>query len=404
MRDSKKTSLDNDSPEVNRRLTMKYTKEERLDIGRRIYDGEISRYEAAEQYGINDQTARNYMRMYRDTNKLPPKRGKRSITTPSFQKAPVGMEELESMTKEQLGGWYGNSVRQQEYQVIMELSGEFPVKLLCETMGILRSSFYSWKKHLSNPSSRTKNFVSNIQLFQEYHLRFPSHGYRWLNAKIRLDTGLVLSDPYAHKCCKTAGIKSKAKHYKYKKPGDPYRVFPNLLLSEMQIDGPLQCIVSDMTAFYVKGVYYELTLYMDLWNNEIVSHSLSSKRGDRMTYISGLEDLVELKKQHPEYQMILHSDQGSVYASKAFNELLPMYGITRSMSRAGTPTDNAAMEAINGWIKAELFMDLHVTGENTVEKEIDEYISFFNEQRPAYSLNYLTPKQYRESNFATASV
>ena len=285
----------------------------------------------------------------------------------------------------------------------MELSGEFPVKLLCETMGILRSSFYSWKKHLSNPSTRTKNFVRNIHLFQEYHLRFPSHGYRWLNAKIRLDTGLVLSDPYAHKCCKTAGIKSKAKHYKYKKPGNPYRVFPNLLLSEMQIDGPLQCIVSDMTAFCVKGVYYELTLYMDLWNNEIVSHSLSSRRGDRMTYISGLEDLIELKKQHPEYQLILHSDQGSVYASKAFNELLPMYGITRSMSRAGTPTDNAAMEAINGWIKAELFMDLHVTGENTIEKEIDEYISFFNEQRPAYSLNYPTPKQYRESNFVPAS-
>ena len=209
--------------------------------------------------------------------------------------------------------------------------------LLCETMGILRSSFYSWKKHLSHPSERTKSFISNILLFQEYHLRFPSHGYRWLNAKIRLDTGLVLSDPYAHKCCKTAGIKSKTKHYKYKKPGDPYRIFPNLLLSEMQIDGPLQCIVSDMTAFRVKGIYYELTLYMDLWNNEIVSHSLSSKRGDRMTYMSGLEDLIELKKQHPEFQMILHSDQGSVYASKAFNELLPMYRITRSMSRAGTP-------------------------------------------------------------------
>ena len=288
--------------------------------------------------------------------------------------------------------------------MIMELSGEFPVKLLCEAMGIQRSSFYSWKEHLSNPSDRARNFVSNILLFQEYHLRFPSHGYRWLNAKIRLDTGLVLSDPYAHRCCKTAGIKSKAKHYKYKKPGDPYRVFPNLLLSEMQIDGPLQCIVSDMTAFYVKGVYYELTLYMDLWNNEIVSHSLSSKRGDRMTYISGLEDLIELKQQHPEYRMILHSDQGSVYASKSFNELLPMYGITRSMSRAGTPTDNAAMEAINGWIKAELFMDLHVTGEKPVQNEIDDYILFFNEQRPAYSLNYLTPKQYRESNFAVASV
>ena len=175
----------------------------------------------------------------------------------------------------------------------MELSGEFPVKLLCEIMGIQRSSFYSWKKRLSDPSDRTRSFVS---------------------------------------------------------------------------------------------------------------HSLSSKRGDRMTYMSGSENLIELKQQHPEYRMILHSDQGSVYTSKAFNELLPMYDIVHSMSRAGTPTDNAAMEAINGWIKAELFVDLHVTGEKPVQNEIDEYILFFNEQRPAYSPNYLTPKQYRLSNSAVPSV
>ena len=169
----------------------------------------------------------------------------------------------------------------------------------------------------------------------------------------------------------------------------------------MQIDGPMQCIVSDMTVFYVKGIYYELTLYMDLWNNEIISHALSARRGDRMTYISGLADLIELKKLLPEHEMILHTDQGTVYSSKAFNELLPMYGITRSMSRAGTPTDNAAMEAINGWIKAEMFMDLHVTGDRPIQEEVDEYITFFNEGRPAYSLNYLTPKQYRESKLAS---
>ena len=37
---------------------MKYTKEERLEIGRRIYSGELSRYEAGEQYGICPNTAR----------------------------------------------------------------------------------------------------------------------------------------------------------------------------------------------------------------------------------------------------------------------------------------------------------------------------------------------------------
>ena len=263
-------------------------------------------------------------------------------------------------------------------------------------MDIPRSSFYNWRKNMNKPSAKTRSLLSNIALFSEYHLKFPSHGYRWLNAKIKLDTGLVLSDPYAHKCCKIAGIKSKSKHYRYKKPGDAVKVYPNLLLAGMNIDGPMQCIVSDMTMFWLHGVAYELTLYMDLWNNEIIAHGLSGKRGDRMTYISGLNDVIELKKQHLEFTTVLHSDQGSVYTSKAYNELLPMYGITRSMSRAGTPTDNGAMEAINGWIKTELISDFHVTGEKALDEEIKDYIKFFNEERPAYSLGYLTPKQYKE--------
>ena len=164
----------------------------------------------------------------------------------------------------------------------------------------------------------------------------------------------------------------------------------------IKIDGPLQCVVSDMTAFYLNGTYYELTFFMDLWNNEILTHALSKKKGDRMTYISGLKNLLDIKKQYPNLETILHTDQGSVYASKSFNELLPLYNIVHSMSRAGTPTDNAAIEAINGWIKAEIFTDFHVTSNENIQDEIAEYVTFYNEQRPAYSLNYLTPKQYRE--------
>ena len=239
-----------------------------------------------------------------------------------------------------------------------------------------------------------RSFIQDVQIFKEYHENYPSHGYRWLNAKIRLEEGLVMSDQRAHRCCKFAGIVSEAKHYRYKKPGAPDRLFPNLLMAGIKIDGPLQCIVSDMTAFRANGTYYELTLYMDLWNNEIVAHELSARKGDRTTYLNGLNTILNLKNQHPELNMVLHTDQGSVYSSKEFNELLPLYNITRSMSRAGTPTDNAAMESINGWIKEELKLDFHINGEN-VKKEVDDYIAFFNERRPAYSLNYLTPKEYK---------
>ena len=79
---------------------MHYTKEERLNIGQRIYNGEITRYQAAEEYGISDQTARDYMRLYRDANHLPPKRGTRSsISVPN---PPTNMEDLASMSKEEL--------------------------------------------------------------------------------------------------------------------------------------------------------------------------------------------------------------------------------------------------------------------------------------------------------------
>jgi len=107
---------------------------------------------------------------------------------------------------------------------------------------------------------------------------------------------------------------------------------------------------------------------MDIWNNEILSYSLSKKRGDRMTYMSGLKEILDIKAQYPEMEMVLHTDQGSVYSSKSFNELLPLYNIVHSMSRAGTPTDNAAMEAINGWIKAEMFKDLHMKSSLLISK------------------------------------
>ena len=266
--------------------------------------------------------------------------------------------------------------------------------MLCEVLSVNRSGFYKWKHRLEHPSGKMRSFFQDVQIFKEYHELFPSHGYRWLNATIRNEEGLVMSDQRAYRCCKFAGIQSKARHYRYKKAGMPDRIFPNLMLAGMNVTGPLQCVVSDMTALRINNVYHELTLYMDLWNNEILTYALSARKGDRMTYIKGLNSLIELKKLNPDMEMVLHTDQGSVYSSKEFNEVLPLFNITRSMSRAGTPTDNAAMESINGWIKEELRLDFHLKGED-VEHEIDEYIKFYNEKRPAYALNYLTPKQYR---------
>ena len=93
--------------------------------------------------------------------------------------------------------------------------------------------------------------------------------------------------------------------------------------------------------------------------------------------------------------IILHTDQGAVYSSKAYNKLLENYNIERSMSRAGTPTDNPINESLNGWIKEELFVDFNMKDCKDVPKLIEEYIYYYNNERPSYALNYKTPIQYK---------
>ena len=85
---------------------MKYTLEQRLDIGRRIYDGEIDCYQAAEEYSINHYTARDYMRLYRDTYQLPKRSAAthtcKSVYIPSAANNQVNLQEYQDMTKEEL--------------------------------------------------------------------------------------------------------------------------------------------------------------------------------------------------------------------------------------------------------------------------------------------------------------
>ena len=137
-----------------------------------------------------------------------------------------------------------------EYEVIMELSRKYSINELCIEIDVNRSGFYKWLNRLSTTSTRMQDRINNIQLFIKYHIKYPSHGYRWLNAKIRLDMGLIISGQYAHRICKYAGIASHARHVKrYGKAKKELKGFPKLVLKSMKVTAPYMVVVSDMTAF-----------------------------------------------------------------------------------------------------------------------------------------------------------
>ena len=262
-------------------------------------------------------------------------------------------------------------------------------------MGVSRAGYYKWKKR-GKPAYQDKR-EQVIALVTKIHTEHPSHGYRWVAAFIQINEGVSFSDNYVYKAFRFLGFQSETKHKEHSRPRKVKDKYPNLIYKTWDtVDRPRQVIVSDMTQFYVKGTVYELTLYFDAWNKEILGYGLGTRKGDTRSYYNGLKQVLErIKKEQPEDLITLHTDQGSVYSSKAYNDLIKDFNIQRSMSRAGTPTDNPVNESLNGWIKEELFIDFHLDESDDVPGDIEKYIYYYNNERPSYSLNYKTPLQFK---------
>ena len=276
------------------------------------------------------------------------------------------------------------------------LSRDYPVKDICEMMDVSRSGYYKWLRR--DPSDRDINREAMVEVVEEVHSEYPSHGYRWVAAYIRNTLRTKVSDNFVYKCFRYLGIKSETKHQPHYKPRKVKDRFPNLIFSTWEtVDRPRQVVVSDMTAFKFWYFYFEITFYFNVFTKEILSWQLAERRGAREQYIDGLKDVISLLKGRTE-PTVLHTDQGSVYASLAYNELIKDTLIVRSMSRAGKPTDNPVNEALNGWIKEELVIDFQIEtlrSREDVRDCIDKYVTFYNESRPCFAIGYDTPANYR---------
>ncbi len=267
-------------------------------------------------------------------------------------------------------------------------------------MGVSRSGYYKWKKR--DKSKRDIKREELIALVKTVHADHRTHGYRWTAAYIRLEYGCECSDNYVYKCFRFLGIKSETKHqvhYRKRKEKDKY---PNLIFTTWDtVDRPRQVIVSDMTAFKFWILYFEVTFYFDVFTKEILTYKVAARKGDRNQYIDGLEDVKDLLRGQSE-PVVLHTDQGSVYSSMAYNDIIKDTVIVRSMSRAGKPTDNPVNESINGWMKEELYMDFKIDACRNRDEfmaVLERYVDFYNKHRPCYALGYDTPVNYRKRFF-----
>lgn len=149
----------------------------------------------------------------------------------------------------------------------------------------------------------------------------------------------------------------------------------------------------DFTYIKTRSGWVYHAIVMDLFSRRVVGWSFSRKHNAELTK-SALK--MALLRSMPMLGCIFHSDQGIEYAAHEFRELVESAGMVRSMSRKGTPIDNATMESYFHTMKAELVHQEVFENEIEAVANIMEYIDFYNRERLHSSLSYQSPIEYEK--------
>jgi transposase InsO family protein len=273
------------------------------------------------------------------------------------------------------------------------------LKALLKLAKIPRSTFYYWLKKLHKEDKYKELKELILAIFHENKGRY---GYRRITLELR-KIGYTINHKTVVKIMKQLGLKSiqrpKRKYNSYQ--GTIGKVADNLLKRDFKADKPNQKWATDVTEFKVNNCKLYLSPIIDLYNGEIISYNLS-----RHPAFHQVIDMLEkaFSKIPNNTNLILHSDQGWQYQMKHYQYLLEEKGIRQSMSRKGNCLDNACAENFFGILKSELYYvkEKEYKCVEELEKDIIEYIDYYNNRRIKSKLKGMSPVEYREHSMLVA--
>jgi len=165
--------------------------------------------------------------------------------------------------------------------------------------------------------------------------------------------------------------------------------FENHLI-DFKLTGVNQVWVSDITYYRIGEKFYYLTLIMDLYSRYITGFKASDNLLTEHTTLPALQVALQMRK--PKAGLILHSDGGGQYYSKAFLALTKKWGIINSMGE--TVYENPHAERINGTIKNQYLWGYKPTNLAELKRALAKAVKMYNEERPHKALKKLSPKVF----------
>lgn len=265
----------------------------------------------------------------------------------------------------------------------MTLVAAHPTALVCQTLGLPRSSFY-------RQAQADQDSALRVALF-ELASQWPTYGCRRLTVMLRRQDRKV-NAKRVRRLMHELGLAAKAHKRKPRTTNSEHGFarFPNLV-EGLKVERPEQVWVADITYIRLHSEFVYLAVLMDVFTRKIRGWNLGRS-------LEGSLALMALKRALAcGSPTIHHSGQGVQYAATAYVEHLESRGVSVSMASVGKPEENGYAERLMRTIKEEEVDLTEYEDLADARRQLGQFLDdVYNAKRIHSSLGYLTPSEYEQ--------
>jgi putative transposase len=268
----------------------------------------------------------------------------------------------------------------------VKLSPPYPVSVVCQALGLSRSSYYY------PPKERDDTAYKSAIL--EAAGTWPTYGYRRITAQIRRDRQLVVNSKRVRRLMRELGLQAKPprKRRRTTNSDHDFPRYPNLV-QDLEIVHPEQVWVCDITYIRLLVEFVYLAVIMDVFTRCIRGWHLARSLHQDLT-LTGLRRALASGRR----PAIHHSDQGVQYAAIAYTDTLQSHHISISMAEAGAAWQNGYAERLIRTIKEEEVDLSDYRNYHDAYRQLGRFLDdVYTHKRIHSSLGYLTPAEFEHA-------
>ncbi len=266
--------------------------------------------------------------------------------------------------------------------------------LLCRVIGVSKSGYYEYLKRPKRQVSPDE-LVLLRKIKRIYNQYNGTYGAKRI-AQVLKAQNVIVNHKKVTRLMKEANLKAKVRIPKStsenKLQATGY-VYPNHIQRDFHAIHPNTKWVTDITEIMVDNVKLYISAIMDLFNREIIAFKISNSPNQELVDAT-IKAAQKKRKLATLKDVIIHSDQGSVYRSLRYNQLSHSLKFIPSMSRKANCWDNAVIESFFSHLKTEFPCFYTITDVDSIQRDLIKYIHYYNEKRIQKKIGFVSPKEY----------